>query len=94
MCINNQCAPRVCCLVLKLFIISSFIVIPSSVKAQDFEILGRLHMDAFYGLDDADDFSNGFNNRRARIGLKGTLNDNWDAFFEVDFADGILNPND
>jgi len=71
-----------------------FLMLSSEVKAQDFDIRGRLHMDAFFGLDDADEFSEGFNNRRARIGVNGTITDKWDGRVEVDFAEGDVNPND
>ncbi len=59
----------------------------SETKAQDFKIRGRLHMDAFYGLSEADQFSNGFNNRRARMGMTGKITDNWTGLIEFDFAD-------
>jgi phosphate-selective porin OprO and OprP len=71
-----------------------FLILPPEANAQDFDIRGRLHMDAFWGLDDADDFSNGFNNRRARIGVNGRLTNKWDGRIEVDFADGGVSPND
>lgn len=51
-------------------------------------------MDALYGINDADNFSNGFNNRRARLGAGGKINDNWDGQVEIDFADGGIAPND
>ncbi len=66
----------------------------TDVFSQEFGIRGRLHMDAFYGLKDADDFSNGFNNRRARMGMGGKMTDNWDGRIEIDFADGGVSPND
>ncbi len=76
-------------------IIMALIMLPGYVlQAQDFNIRGRLHMDAFYGISDADAFSNGFNNRRARIGVNGTITKNWDGRIEVDFADGGVSPND
>ena len=63
-------------------------------QAQDFDIRGRLHMDTFIGISEADDFSNGFNNRRARIGVNGRLSENWDGRLEVDFAGGSVSAND
>lgn len=78
-----------------VFIIMALIMSSGYVlQAQDFNIRGRLHMDAFYGISDADAFSNGFNNRRARIGVNGTITNNWDGRIEVDFADGGVSPND
>ncbi len=63
-------------------------------SSQDFDIRGRVHMDAFIGLNNADDFQNGFNNRRARLGVNGQVIENWDGRIEVDFADGGVSPND
>lgn len=62
--------------------------------SQDFRIRGRLHMDAAYGFNDADDSSNGFNNRRARMGMTGKVTEKWDGIIEVDFADAGIAPND
>jgi hypothetical protein len=45
----------------------------ASSLAQEFGIRGRLHMDGFYGISQADTFSNGFNNRRARMGMTGRI---------------------
>lgn len=77
-----------------LFSLLSFICFVIPADAQEFKIRGRLHMDAFYGIKDADQFSNGFNNRRARMGMNGKINDKWDGRIEVDFADGGVSPND
>ena len=76
-----------------LFVVSLFIL-PASAEAQEFRIRGRLHMDAFYGITAADDFSNGFNNRRARLGMGGTITQGWDGRIEIDFADAGVSPND
>lgn len=67
---------------------------PEASVSQDFDIRGRMHMDAFFGLSDADAFSNGFNNRRARLGMSGQLTDNWHGIVEFDFADRGLGAND
>lgn len=67
---------------------------PEVSFSQDFDIRGRVHMDAFFGLNDDDAFSNGFNNRRARLGMSGNLTENWDGLIEFDFADGTLGAND
>ena len=65
-----------------------------AADAQEFKIRGRLHMDGFYGIHNALQFSNGFNNRRARLGMDGLIDDNWDGRIEIDFADGGISPND
>lgn len=81
--------------IIGLFLILGILLLYSkAVDAQDFNIRGRLHMDAFYGFHAADDFSNGFNNRRARMGMTGKMTENWDGIIEVDFADAGIAPND
>lgn len=70
------------------------VIMTSNIEAQEFRIRGRLHMDSFFGLSDAEEFSNGFNNRRARLGAGGTINDKWDGRIELDFADESLSAND
>ncbi len=77
-----------------LLMVGYLMVTSGSVNAQEFSVRGRLHLDAFYGINDADNFSNGFNNRRARMGMGGTVTENWDGRIEVDFADGGVSPND
>ncbi len=66
----------------------------TAVDAQDFKMRGRLQVDGLMGLNDADDFSNGFNNRRARLGANGKLTDKWDGRIEIDFADNDLDAKD
>jgi phosphate-selective porin OprO and OprP len=70
--------------------IMALLVVHADVHGQDFKVRGRVHMDAIYGIQDADQFSNGFNNRRARMGMTGKLNANWDAIIEFDFADATI----
>lgn len=72
----------------------SLLLLPAASSGQNFSIKGRLHMDAFYGIREAEQFSNGFNNRRARIGLSGKISDNWDGVIEVDLAEAALAPSD
>jgi len=74
--------------------IGLLVLIINIADAQEFKVRGRLHMDAFYGISDADKFSNGFNNRRARIGTTGKINDNWDGIIEFDFANTSIEAND
>ena len=76
-----------------VFLIVCFLS-PDETVAQEFDIRGRLHMDTFIGISDADQFSNGFNNRRARLGMTGQLTDNWDGRVEVDFSGAGVSPND
>ncbi len=74
--------------------VSALFITPASAEAQEFRIRGRFHMDALYGIHEADTFSNGFNNRRARMGMAGRITDNWDGQIEIDFADGGIDPKD
>lgn len=62
----------------------------------NFGIRGRFHFDGFAGIDkdDVDGFGNGFNNRRARLGMDGSLTEDWDARIEVDFSEAGVSPND
>ena len=76
------------------FSVLSLFFLSASAEAQEFRVRGRLHMDAFYGISDADDFSNGFNNRRGRMGMSGTITNGWDGQIEIDFADGTLSHTD
>lgn len=69
-------------------------LLAGNLNSQDFKIRGRLHLDAFYGISEAGDFSNGFNNRRARLGMDGKIHGNWDGRIEIDFADAGISPND
>ncbi len=74
---------------------SMLLLLTASVDAQDFRIRGRLHMDGIYGInEDAKMFSNGFNNRRARLGMTGTIAPGWDGIVEIDVADAVLDPKD
>lgn len=66
----------------------------SETIAQDFKLRGRLYMDAFYGISDAEAFSNGFNNRSARIGATGKLSEKWEGIIEIDFADQVISAKD
>jgi len=74
--------------------VAALLMFVTEVNGQDFKVRGRVHMDALYGIQDAEQFSNGFNNRRARMGMYGKLNADWDAIIEFDFADATLAAND
>jgi phosphate-selective porin OprO and OprP len=75
---------------LSVAIILALLVVHADAYGQDFKVRGRVHMDALFGVQDADQFSNGFNNRRARLGMAGKLNADWDAVIEFDFADATI----
>lgn len=77
-----------------ILLVVVLLLLQGTAFSQDFRIRGRLHMDAFFGIHEADTFSTGFNNRRARMGMGGKITDNWDGQVEVDFADGSISPAD
>ncbi len=77
-----------------LLLLCSSLVLSTIAQAQNFTVRGRLQMDALYGISEAEDFVNGFNNRRARMGMQGRVHDNWDGRIEIDFADGGVDPKD
>lgn len=77
-----------------MMVLFALMLFSTSAEAQNFGIRGRIHMDAFYGIYDADEFVNGFNNRRGRMGMNGQITDKWDGRIEIDFADGGVNPKD
>jgi len=77
-----------------LVVLCASLVFSTIAQAQSFGIRGRLHMDAIYGISEAGEFVNGFNNRRARMGMQGKIHDNWDGRIEIDFADGGVEPKD
>ena len=56
----------------------------------EFEVRGRLHLDAGFYDEDNVEFDDGFNNRRARFGVGGDLDENWDFRIETDVAEGSL----
>jgi phosphate-selective porin OprO and OprP len=77
-----------------ILLLFSLIINPQASEAQEFKVRGRLHMDGFYGISQADTFSNGFNNRRARMGMAGKLTETWYGQIEIDFAEAGINPSD
>jgi len=52
-----------------------------------FQPTGRVHLDASFFDDDASDRSSNGNLRRARLGFKGKLGEDWKYKTEVDFAE-------
>jgi phosphate-selective porin OprO and OprP len=59
----------------------------AALASPEFNLRGRLHMD--YAVHDEDEvpLSDGVLNRRARIGVQGTLDDEWFGLIEYDFAE-------
>lgn len=53
----------------------------------EFKLRGRLHVDAAVHDEDDVSLSDGVLNRRARIGVQGTIDDNWSGIIEYDFAE-------
>jgi phosphate-selective porin OprO and OprP len=60
----------------------------------DVELRGRFHMDAGWYDEDVTEFSDGFHNRRARIGVQGTLAPAWSFVIEYDFAENNTSASD
>lgn len=53
----------------------------------EFEPRGRFHFDAAVHNEDKAELDDGFLNRRARMGVGGTIDDLWDFRIEYDFAE-------
>ena len=60
----------------------------------EFEVRGRLHLDAGFYDEDNVEFDDGFNNRRARFGVGGDLDENWDFRIETNVTEGSLSAAD
>ncbi|MCG5530135.1 porin [Halorhodospira halochloris] len=67
---------------------------PVLASYPDLDVRGRLMIDYHHIDEDEQDFVNGFNNRRARIGVTGDLAEDWDGRIEVDYGGGSLGIND
>jgi phosphate-selective porin OprO and OprP len=78
----------------RLPILLLLLVWANAAGAQDFKLRGRVFLDAFYGISHAQEFSNGFNNRTARIGATGKLSEHWDGLIELDFAEQVISAKD
>ena len=50
-------------------------------------VRGRMHLDAGWHDEDEVSFGDGFNARRARMGMSGSLDPNWSFTIEYDFAE-------
>ena len=61
----------------------------------EFDVRGRAHFDAaFVDADNNEEMGSGTLFRRGRIGVNGTLTDDWDFRIEYDFAGGSASAND
>jgi phosphate-selective porin OprO and OprP len=53
----------------------------------EFKLRGRIHMDYAVYDEDEIELDDGFFNRRARIGVQGTIDEDWSGIIEYDFAE-------
>ncbi|MCG5531970.1 porin [Halorhodospira sp. 9621] len=60
----------------------------------EFDIRGRLQMDYHMIDEDETDFVDGFNNRRARLGMDGSIDEHWDGRVEINVAEGSVSAAD
>ena len=60
----------------------------------DFDIRGRLQMDYHQANEDDTEFVDGFNNRRARLGMDGSIDEHWDGRVEINVAEGSVSAAD
>lgn len=58
----------------------------------DFDIRGRLHMDYHLAAEDEEDYVDGWNNRRARLGMSGSVSEHWSGQVEVNVPEGDISP--
>jgi phosphate-selective porin OprO and OprP len=65
-----------------------------AAASADFEVRGRLNLDYAIHDDDEIDLDDGFLVRRARIGLQGTINEDWSGIIEYDFAENNTSAQD
>ncbi|MFU8894876.1 MAG: OprO/OprP family phosphate-selective porin [Gammaproteobacteria bacterium] len=66
----------------------------AAAATPEFKVRGRFNLD--YGIHDNDniDLDDGFLMRRTRIGLQGTINEDWSGIIEYDFAENNTNAQD
>jgi phosphate-selective porin OprO and OprP len=65
-----------------------------AAASADFDVRGRLNLDYAIHDDDEIDLDDGFLVRRARIGLQGTINEDWSGIIEYDFAENNTSAQD
>ena len=58
-----------------------------ALASPDFDIRGRAHFDAGFYDEDETQLDDNVILRRARIGVNGTLDENWDGRIEYDFSE-------
>lgn len=66
----------------------------TAVAAPEFKVRGRLNLDYALHDDDEIDLDDGFLVRRTRIGLQGTIDENWSGIVEYDFAENNTSAQD
>lgn len=88
---NNKSLRRALAVVLGAAICSWSL---AAVAEPEFKVRGRLNLD--YGIHDDDDIDldDGFLVRRTRIGVQGTIDENWSGIVEYDFAENSTNAQD
>lgn len=68
--------------------------VAAAAASPDFDVRGRLNLDYAIHDDDEIDLDDGFLVRRARIGLQGTINEDWSGIIEYDFAENNTSAQD
>lgn len=88
---NNKAVRRALALTLGAAVFSCSM---AAAAAPEFKVRGRLNVD--YGIHDDDeiDLDDGFLVRRTRIGLQGSINEDWSGIIEYDFAENGTNAQD
>ena len=88
MTINNKRAPYLSAAALLGASAAASVSFPVQAADPDFDIRGRLHMDYHQAAEDERDIPSGWYNRRARMGMDGSIAEGWDGRIEVDFYEG------
>lgn len=70
------------------------IALVEKVQALELQPRGRIHIDYAAHQEDLRELGDGFRMRRARLGLSGRIDDNWQFLIEYDFAENTANAND
>jgi len=66
----------------------------AALAEPEFKLRGRMHLDYALHDDDQIDLDDGFLFRRTRIGVKGSLNDEWSGMIEYDFSENNTSAQD
>ena len=76
-------------------LIGASAIAPSMAMASpEFDIRGRAHMGFALHDEDKTELNDGVELRRARIGLNGKIDENWDGRIEYDFSEEGVSAND